>query len=161
MESLNILQTAKKNLWSIIALIVVLALVGYSYVDEIQDMHSAQTGYDYCYHLVNLYELIFRTIFAAIYFIMCWLTYVNKQYTKWSIWLYYLSAVVLLIHFFISGFMFEYVYAHVGADHMDSLSSLARYIFGAPAYFVILSLFFVPKFIKDTIKLKNEQELTI
>ena len=161
MGTINILQLAKKNWGSILALIVVLALVGYAYVDEIQDMRSAQTGYDYCYHLVNLYELICRTIFAAIYFIMCWLTYINKQYSKWSIWLFYLSAIVLLIHFFISGYMFDYVYAHVEADHMDKLSTLARYIFGAPAYFVILSFFFVPKFIKDTIKLKKEQELTI
>ncbi|MBQ9261937.1 MAG: hypothetical protein IJ185_07545 [Prevotella sp.] len=161
MGSLNILQTAKKNLWSIIALVVVLALVGYSYVDEIQGMNNASTDYDYCYHLVNLYELICKSIFAIIYFIMCQLTYINKQYSKWSIWLFYLSAIVLLIHFFISGFIFEYVYAHVGVDHMDDLPKLARYIFGAPAYFVILSLFFVPKFIKDTIKLKKEQELTI
>ena len=161
MGSLNIMQTAKRNWGSIIGLLVVLALVGYSYIDEIQDMSNASTGYDYCYHMVNLYELICKSFFAAIYFIMCWLTYINKQYSKWSIWLYYLSAVVLLIHFFISGFIFEYVYAHVGVDHMDDLPKLARYIFGAPAYFVILSLFFVPKFIKDTIKLKKEQELTI
>ena len=71
MGSLNILQTAKKNLWSIIALVVVLALVGYSYVDEIQGMNNASTDYDYCYHLVNLYELICKSIFAIIYFIMC------------------------------------------------------------------------------------------
>ena len=161
MGTINILQLAKKNWGSILAIIVVLALVGYAYVDEIQDMRSAPTDYDYCYHLVSLYELICRTIFAAIYFIMCWLTYINKQYSKWSIWLFYLSAIVLLIHFFISGYMFDYVYAHVEADHMDKLSTLARYIFGAPAYFVILSFFFVPKFIKDTIKLKEEQKLTI
>ena len=117
--------------------------------------------YDYCYHLVNLYELICRTIFAAIYFVICWLTYINRQYSRWSIWLFYLSAIVLIFHFIISGFLFEYVYDHVEADHMDSLPTLARYVFGAPAYFVLLSLFFVPKFIKDTIKLKKEQELTI
>ena len=161
MESLNILQSVKKNLGSIFGLLVVVSLVGYSYVSEIQGMRSAPTDYDYCYHLVNLYELICKSIFAAIYFIMCWLTYINKQYSKWSMWLFYLSAIVLLIHFFISGCMFEYVYAHVEADHMDDLPKLARYIFGAPAYFVILSLFFVPKFIKDTIKLKKEQELTV
>ena len=161
MGSLNILQTAKKNLWSIIALVVVLALVGYSYVDEIQGMNNASTDYDYCYHLANLYELICKTVFAVIYFIMCQLTYINRQYSKWSIWLFYLSAIILLFHFIISEHLFDYVYAHVGADHMDDLPKLARYIFGAPAYFVILSLFFVPKFIKDTIKLKKEQELTI
>ena len=161
MGTINILQAAKKNWGSILALIVVLALVGYSYVDEIQDMRSAQTGYDYCYHLANLYELICKTVFAAIYFTMCQLTYINKQYSKWSIWLFYLSAIVLLLHFIISGNMFEYVYAHVEADHIDNLPKLASHIFGAPAFFVILSLFFVPKFIKDTIKLKKEQELTV
>ena len=161
MSTINLFRNAVKNPLPTVFFLVIAVVMAVSIYGDIQDMSSATTGYDYCQSLCYLFENICISYFMAIFFVMYLLTYINKQYSKWSIWLYYLSAVVLLIHFFISGFMFEYVYAHVEADHMDSLSSLARYIFGAPAYFVLLSLFFVPKFIKDTIKLKKEQDLTI
>ena len=157
----NLLQNAKKNPWSIVILIGLAAFVVWALYDEIHDMRQAATDYDYCYHLSYLYEIICKTVFACLYFIMIYLTYINKQFSRWSIWLFYVSAIVLLFHFMIAGFMFDYVCAHVGADHLDKLPSLARTIFGSPAYFIILSLFFVPKFIKDTMKLKEEQELTI
>ena len=161
MGTLNLLQNAKKNPWSTLILIVIAAAVAWSLYDEIRDMHQAATDYDYCYHLSNLYEIICKTVFASLYFIMTYLTYINKQYSRWSIWLFYVSAIALLFHFMIAGFMFDYVYAHVDADHVDKLPSLARTIFGSPAFFIVLCLLFVPKFIKDTIKLKEEQELTI
>ena len=161
MVTLNLLQNAKKNPWSTVIMIGLAAFGAWLIYDAIHDMHQAATDYDYCYHLCNLYEIICKTVFACIYFIMIYLTYINKQYSRWSIWLFYVSAIALLFHFIIAGFVFDYVYAHVDADHVDKLPSLARTIFGSPAYFIILSLFFVPKFIKDTIKLKEEQELTI
>ena len=161
MGTINLFRNAVKNPITTVVLVVVTIVMAVVIYGNIQDMHAATTGYDYCQSLSYLFENICVCYFMAIFFTMYYLTYINKQYSKWSIWLFYLSAIVLLIHFFISGFIFEYVYAHVGVDHMDDLPKLARYIFGAPAYFVILSLFFVPKFIKDTIKLKKEQELTI
>ena len=161
MGTFNLLQNAKKNPWSTLILIVIAAAVAWSLYDEIRDMHQAATDYDYCYHLSNLYGIICKTVFACLYLIMIYLTYINKQFSRWSIWLFYVSAIALLFHFMIAGFMFDYVCAHVGADHLDKLPSLARTIFGSPAFFIILSLFFVSKFIKDTMKLKEEQELTI
>ena len=91
---------------------------------------------------------------------MYYRTYSSKQYSKWSLWLFYISAVAILAHFIAAGEVFEYVYYHIG-DHKYKLPSLARDIFGVPAFFIILSFFFMPKFIKDTLKLKQEQELTI
>ena len=161
MGTLNLLQNAKKNPWSTLILIVIAAAVAWSLYDEIRDMHQAATDYDYCYHLSNLYEIICKTVFACLYLIMIYLTYINKQFSRWSIWLFYVSAIALLFHFMIAGFMFDYVYAHVDADHVDKLPSLARTILGSRAFFIVLCLLFVPKFIKDTIKLKEEQELTI
>jgi hypothetical protein len=38
---------------------------------------------------------------------------------------------------------------------------MARSIYGAPLYFLGFSFIFMPKLIKDTIKLKKEQELTV
>ncbi len=55
----------------------------------------------------------------AIFCIMYYLTYINKQYSKWSIWLFYVMGVSVFVKFL------------------------------------------VPKFIKDTMKLKEEQDLTI
>jgi hypothetical protein len=161
MGTLNLLQNAKKNPWSIVILIGLAAIVVWALYDEIHDMRQAATDYDYCYHLSYLYEIICKTVFACLYLIMTYLTYINKQFSRWSIWLFYVSAIALVLHFMIAGYMFDYVYAHVDADHLDKLPSLARTIFCSPAYFIILCLFFVPKFIKDTMKLKEEQELTI
>ena len=44
---------------------------------------------------------------------------------------------------------------------MENLPSLAVDVYGGPAFFIMLSFFFMPKIIKDTLKLKQEQELTI
>jgi hypothetical protein len=44
---------------------------------------------------------------------------------------------------------------------MDKLPALSRNLYGAPVYFMVFSFFFIPKFIKDTIKLKKEQDLTV
>ena len=101
-----------------------------------------------------------QTVFFTLYGIMYYRTYSSKQYSKWSLWLFYISTVAILAHFTAAGEVFEYVYYHIG-DHKYKLPSLARQIFGVPALFIILSFFFMPKFIKDTLKLKQEQELTI
>jgi hypothetical protein len=44
---------------------------------------------------------------------------------------------------------------------MDKLPSLARTVFSGAVYWIAIVFFLVPKFIKDTMKLKEEQELTI
>ena len=139
-------------------LTIVMAVV---IVGDIQNMRTSTSGYDYSQNLCYLFENICICYFMAIFEIMYYLTYINKQYSKWSIWLFYISAVAMLAHFVAAGYVFDYVFAHVGADHMDSIPSLARNIFSAPGFFIILCFFFVPKLIKDTLKLKQEQELTI
>ena len=123
MGTLNLLQNAKKNPWSIVILIGLAAIVVWALYDEIHDMRQAATDYDYCYHLSYLYEIICKTVFACLYLIMTYLTYINKQFSRWSIWLFYVSAIALVLHFMIAGYMFDYVYAHVDADHLDKLPS--------------------------------------
>jgi hypothetical protein len=44
---------------------------------------------------------------------------------------------------------------------MDQLPSLANRVYSGAIYWIAIVFFVVPKFIKDTIKLKKEQELTI
>ena len=161
MSQSNVMQYAKNHWGTIIVLCAGVVFVVWRYVHFINGMNQATTGYDYCYNLRELFQLNSKTVFLIIYGFICNRTYLSKQYSKWSIWLFYISAVAMLAHFVAAGYVFDYVYAHVGADHMDSIPSLARNIFGAPGFFIILCFFFVPKLIKDTLKLKQEQELTI
>ena len=161
MSLTSIFQWTKKNLVTIIALGCVIAYVVWVCMHEIDGMNNAATSYDYCHHLCRLFEHIGKTVFVIIYGIICYLTYSKKQYSKWSLWLFYISAVAILVHYFVAGQMFVYVCHHIGAENMDKIPSLAVDIYGAPAFFIILSFCFMPKIIKDTLKLKQEQELTI
>ena len=154
-------QWTKKNLVTIIALGCVIAFVVWGCMREINGMNNAATSYDYCHHLCQLFEHISKTVYLIIYGIICYLTYNKKQYYKWSLWLFYASAVVILVHYFVAGLMFEYVCHHIDAEFMGDLPSLAVDVYGGPAFFIALSFFFMPKIIKDTLKLKQEQDLTI
>ena len=161
MSKTTILQWAKKNLVGTIIVGVVIGFLVWMYVREISAMNNAATSYDYCYHLAKLFDHNSKTIFFILYGIMYYRTYSSKQYSKWSLWLFYISAVAILVHYFVAGQMFVYVCHHIGAENMDKIPSLAVDIYGAPAFFIVLSFFFMPKIIKDTLKLKQEQDLTI
>ena len=160
MSKKTISQWAKKNLVGTIIVGVVISFLVWMYVREINAMNNAATSYDYCYHLCKLFEHNSKTIFFMLYGIMYYRTYSSKQYSKWSLWLFYITAIVMLVHFIAAEQVFEYVFFHIG-EHKYKLPSLASDIYGTPAFFIILSFFFMPKLIKDTLKLKQEQELTI
>ena len=142
MSKTTILQWAKKNLVGTIIVGVVIGFLVWMYVREINAMNNAATSYDYCYHLCKLFEHNSKTI------------------SKWSLWLFYITAIVMLVHFIAAEQVFEYVFFHID-EHKWKLPSLANDIYGTPAFFIILSFFFMPKLIKDTLKLKQEQDLTI
>lgn len=116
MSKTSILQQTKKHLVEIIALGCFIALVVWGCMDEIDGMNNAATSYDYCHHLCQLFEHISKTVFLVIYGIICYLTYSKKQYSKWSLWLFYVSAVVIVVHYFVGGEVFEYVCHHIGAE---------------------------------------------
>ena len=140
-------------------LTIVMAVV---IVGDIQNMRTSTSGYDYSQNLCYLFENICICYFMAIFFIMGFLTYINKQYSKWSIWLFYVLGVSVFVKFFIAGILYSYVYHHVESQYMDHLPSLAKRVFsGQSIYWITIVFFLMPKFIKDTIKLKEEQELTI
>ena len=161
MGSLSLLQNAKKNKATTAVIIVAAAVVVYFLIIRIQDVRQATTPYDYCKSICDLFEYTGKIICWTIYAIMAYLTYIQKLYSKWSIWLFYLVAVVFLVHYFWAGNLYDYVFNHIDAEHMYLLPSLARGLFGAPVYFLIFSIFFLPKYMKDVIKLKEEQEMTI
>ena len=161
MGTINLFRNAVKNPFTTVFFLVIAVAMAVVIYGDIQDMRSATTGYDYCQSLCYLFENICISYFMAIFFTMYYLTYINKQYSKWSIWLFYALGVSVLIKFFIAGLMFRYVYHHVESEYMDKLPSLARTVFSGAIYWIAIVFFLVPKFIKDTMKLKEEQELTI
>ena len=120
MGTINLFRNAVKNPIITVVLVVVTIVMAVVIYGNIQDMHAATTGYDYCQ-----------------------------------------LGVSVIVKFFIAGLLFNYVYHHVESEYMDKLPSLARTVFSGAIYWIAIVFFLVPKFIKDTMKLKEEQELTI
>ena len=161
MGTINLFRNAVKNPFTTVFFLVIAVAMAVFIYGDIQDMRSATTGYDYCQSLCYLFENICISYFMAIFFTMYYLTYINKQYSKWSIWLFYALGVSVIVKFFIAGLMFRYVYHHVESQYMDKLPSMAKTVFSGAVYWIAIVFFLVPKFIKDTMKLKEEQELTV
>jgi len=161
MGTINLFRNAVKNPFTTVFFLVIAVAMAVFIYGDIQDMRSATTGYDYCQSLCYLFENICISYFMAIFFTMYYLTYINKQYSKWSIWLFYALGVSVIVKFFIAGLMFRYVYHHVESEYMDKLPSMAKTVFSGAVYWIAIVFFLVPKFIKDTMKLKEEQELTV
>ena len=159
--STSLFQNAKKNPVSTIVLLLFFGYVAFSIVYNVQTMRQATTDYDYCEALCDLVEFLGKTITWCVYFVVCYLTYIHKQYTRWILWLYYLTVVVFIIYFISAGITYRYVFDHIGIEHLESLKSMTHRLYGAPFYFILFSFIFMPKLIKDTIKIKKEQELTV
>ncbi len=124
-------------------------------------MQGANSGYEYCRSLCNLVDNASRCYFMCIFFLMAYLTYMKKQYSKWTMRLFYVLGVSSLLYFVVAGHVFDYVFDHVESNYMNKLPSLARTVFTGPVYWIIIGYFFIPKILKDAQKLKEEQELTI
>lgn len=161
MGTINLFRNAVKNPFTTVFFLVIAVAMAVVIYGDIQDMRSATTGYDYCQSLCYLFENICISYFMAIFFTMYYLTYINKQYSKWSIWLFYALGVSVIVKFFIANLINNYVYHHVESEYMDKLPSMATTVFSGAVYWIAIVFFLVPKFIKDTMKLKEEQELTV
>ena len=161
MGTINLFRNAVKNPFTTVFFLVIAVAMAVVIYGDIQDMRTATTGYDYCQSLCYLFENICICYFMAIFFTMYFLTYINKQYSKWSIWLFYALGVSVIVKFFIANLIYNYVYHHVESQYMDHLPSMATTVFSGAIYWITIVFFLVPKFIKDTMKLKEEQELTV
>ena len=154
-------RNAAKNPFTTVIIVVITIVMAFVIVGDIQNMCAATTGYDYCHNLCSLFENICISYFMAIFCIMCYLTYINKQYSKWSIWLFYVLGVSVFVKFLIAGILYRYVCNHVESEFADHLPSIATTVYTAGIYWITIVFFLVPRFIKDTMKLKEEQDLTI
>ena len=145
----------------VILMLIVACVMAFFIANDISNMKEAKTGYDYCLYLCYLTGNISICYFMCIFFMMSYLTYMKKQYSKWTIRLFYVLGVSSLIYFAVAGHVYDYVFHHVESDYMEKLPSLARTVFTSPVYWIIIGYFFIPKILKDVRKLKEEQELTI
>jgi hypothetical protein len=64
-------------------------------------------------------------------------------------------------YFIVSGFVYDHLFSLANQENLQKIAFHGRSLLSAPACFMMLCFFFMPKLIKDAIKLKEEQDLTI
>ncbi len=126
-----------------------------------QGLLGAESNEDYCYYLSNMVYIVGALIFSCLYFIMVYLVYINKQYSKWCMWLFYVWGVASLAYFIVSGMVYDYMFDYANQENIFKMAAHARRVLTGPLLFVMICFMFIPKLIKDAMKLKEEQELTI
>ena len=126
-----------------------------------QGLLGAESNEDYCYYLSNMAYIVGALIFSCLYFIMVYLVYINKQYSKWCMWLFYVWGVASLAYFIVSGMVYDYMFDYANQENIFKMAAHARRVLTGPLLFVMICFMFIPKLIKDAMKLKEEQDLTI
>ena len=126
-----------------------------------QGLLGAESNEDYCYYLSNMVYIVGALIFSCLYFIMVYLVYINKQYSKWCMWLFYVWGVAILAYFIVSGMVYDYMFDYANQENIFKMAAHARRVLTGPLLFVMICFMFIPKLIKDAMKLKEEQDLTI
>ena len=139
-----------------IEIVLILFIIG-----DINNMREAQTGYEYCTNLSYLVSNISIGYFMFIFFMIVYLTYINKQYSKWSIWLFYILGISTLAYYCIANQFYRHVFGFIEMEYMDKIPSMTTTLYTGPLYWMIIGYFFIPKILKDAKKLKEEQDLTI
>ena len=140
----------------LLAVYVVLLMVG-----DVSRMQEATTKYDYYQNFIYLIDNIARTYFCCIFLLMVYLTYINKQYSKWCIRVYYLLGISTLLYFAWAGVFSRSVFNHIEPEFMENYPKMIHTLYTGPLYWMIVGYFFTPKILKDAQKLKEEQDLTI
>lgn len=138
-----------------------LALFCWGIWDVAQGLLGAESNEDYCYYLSNMVYIVGALIFSCLYFIMVYLVYINKQYSKWCMWLFYVWGVASLAYFIVSGMVYDYMFDYANQENIFKMAAHARRVLTGPLLFVMICFMFIPKLIKDAMKLKEEQDLTI
>ena len=126
-----------------------------------QGLLGAESNEDYCYYLSNMVYIVGALIFSCLYFIMVYLVYINKQYSKWCIRVYYLLGVSVLLYYGWAGIFSKSVYNQVEPEYLENFPRMVHRLYTGPLYWIIIGYFFTPKILKDARKLKEEQELTV
>ncbi len=149
------------NVATVIFILILAVMMAWLMTGDVQRMQAATTNYDYYKNAINLIDNIARTYFFCIFMLMVYLTYINKQYSKWCVILFYLAGISTLAYYAFASHYYDYVFNLIESEYIDKTVSMARSLFTGPLYWIIIGYFFVPKILKDAQKLKKEQELTV
>lgn len=150
-----------ENLITIGVVLILAVIEGWTMVNDVNRMQAATTSYDYYQNLIYLIDNIARTYFFCIFLMMVFLTYINKQYSKWCIRVYYLLGVSVLLYYGWAGIFSKSVYNQVEPEYLENFPRMVHRLYTGPLYWIIIGYFFTPKILKDARKLKEEQELTV
>ena len=150
-----------KNLVIMGFLLILAVWWGMMMYSDVSRIQEATTNYDYYHHLIILIDDIAKTYFFCIYFLMVDLTYSHKQYSQWSIRLFYLLGISALLYFCWAGSFSESVFNNIEAQNIENYPKMVRRLFTGPVFSIIVGYLFTPKILKDAQKLKEEQDLTI
>ena len=150
-----------ENLFTMGCLLILAVVEGWTMVNDISRMKAATNSYDYYQNLIYLIDNIARTYFFCIFLLMVFLTYINKQYSKWCIRVYYLLGVSTLLYYGWAGIFSKSVYNQVEPEYLENFPRMVHRLYTGPLYWIIIGYFFTPKILKDARKLKEEQDFTI
>ena len=149
------------HVFSALCVLVLAVLMVWLMAGDIERMQAATTNYEYYSNFVYLIDNIARTYFFCIFMLMLFFTYVNKQYSKWCIRLFYILGISTLAYYVITNHFYRHVFGLIEPVFMDKVPSMTTTLFTGPLYWMIVAYFFIPKILKDAQKMKEEQELTI
>lgn len=161
MKSTKLSRFSASNVATAIFLLTLVGLMTWLITGDVRRMQAATTNFDFYQNAIYLIDNIARTYFFGILMLMVYLTYINKQYSKWCVRLFYVTGISTLAYYAFASNYYGYVFDHVESEYIDKTVSLARSLFTGPLYWIIIGFFFVPKILKDARKLKEEQELTV
>ena len=144
-----------ENLFTMGCLLILAVVEGWTMVNDISRMKAATNSYDYYQNLIYLIDNIARTYFFCIFLLMVFLTYINKQYSKWCIRVYYLLGVSTLLYYGWAGIFSKSVYNQVEPEYLENFPRMVHRLYTGPLYWIIIGYFFTPKILKDARKLKE------
>ena len=161
MKSTKLSRFSASDVAGVIFMLFLAGVVAWLMVGDVSRMQAATTNYEYYQNAIYLIDNIARTYFFCIFMLMVYLVYINKQYSKWCVWLFYVLGASVLIYYCFAGIYIENVFNHVEHEYIDKFHRLAHRLYTGPLFWMIIGYFFTPKILKDAQKLKEEQELTV
>lgn len=161
MKSTKLSRLFASNVATVVFMLILESLMAWLITGDVRRMQAATTNFDYYQNAIYLIDNIARTYFFCLLMLMVYLTYINKQYSKWCVRLFYVTGISALAYYAFASNYYGYVFNHVESEYINQTVSMARSLFTGPLYWIIIGFFFVPKILKDAQKLKEEQELTV
>ncbi len=101
MKSTKLSRFSASNVATAIFLLTLVGLMTWLITGDVRRMQAATTNFDFYQNAIYLIDNIARTYFFGILMLMVYLTYINKQYSKWCVRLFlcdgYINACLLRI----------------------------------------------------------------